>query len=997
VKIFALEIGARPLRSTAPWLLALGALLLVGLLYRLGNHVDHTDLFRVELKVKELNNLDIGRNLDVLKLLQRTKSDYDTLAVSDQQAQAFFGEMDAEFVRQGIGPSLHKARAVWDDKQEQIERFKRFNAVLTNSHKHFVNLVEQLSERGDSPLSGRLLPVARPPLLHETTRSLLVFMAEGRSEDVPALTRKLNGLGDEIGRWPAQKQANGRLLVAHGVMVLSHHLRVRQLATEALSSPFQSVLNDAYRRYSDIFAEAERIAKIYRTLLAGLSLLLIAGIVLAALRLRRTASELASSFRLLDNIADHLDEGIVACDGTCRISFINRRGEQLLGCSADDLLGRPLIESLIGVQADENEPEADTKGEAKIVPGIQLAIRQQQTFTGECLLLTASGRRFPAQINGGPLPSPEQNGAAGYVASFRDVSEMRKAEARLQIASRVFDNLAEGMVITDRAGRIQNVNAAFTAITGYTEAECSARTPGQILGSGTQGKDYFREMWEVLRQRNSWQGELVNRRKNGELYTEWLSISAVPDATGEVLNYIGLFTDISERKAAEAYIHHLAYHDVLTGLANRLLFQDRLNIALSQAQRSQRQLAVLLLDLDRFKVVNDTLGHLTGDKLLQRVALRVSEQIRQGDTLARLGGDEFVLLMPEIQSEADAANVARKLISALLPVVNIDGQELQVTTSVGIAVYPAHGSTTEELIKHADVALYAAKDGGRNTYRFFDTETAGESLELLELETDLRHAVARQQLLLHYQLQIDAQSGLANGVEALVRWQHPVKGLVSPGRFIPLAEERGMIEEIGAWCLETACAQLVSWRAAGVAIPRIAVNVSALQLRVPNFAERVLSIVEATGILPSELEIELTESSLTEDPVHAFTVFEALRRTGIRIAIDDFGTGYSSLSYLSQYPVDVVKIDQSFVRNIEDESEAPYIVQAVILLARGMKMESIAEGVESEGQRKKLVELGCDTLQGFFFAKPHPAEAIPGLLARLDAKNGKALASQPSA
>jgi EAL domain-containing protein (putative c-di-GMP-specific phosphodiesterase class I) len=285
-----------------------------------------------------------------------------------------------------------------------------------------------------------------------------------------------------------------------------------------------------------------------------------------------------------------------------------------------------------------------------------------------------------------------------------------------------------------------------------------------------------------------------------------------------------------------------------------------------------------------------------------------------------------------------------------------------------------------------DVALYSAKDAGRNTYRFFDSEAAGENRELLALEIDLRHAVARQQLRLHYQLQIEAVSGQVKGVEALVRWQHPDKGLISPARFIPLAEERGMIEEIGAWCLETACTQLVRWRAAGVDVPRVAVNVSALQLRAPHFAEQVLSIVEASGVAPGDLEIELTESSLSEDSAQAFTVFETLRRTGIRIAIDDFGTGYSSLSYLAQYPVDVVKIDQSFVRNIEDESEAPYIVQAVILLARGMKMESIAEGVETDGQRRKLVELGCDTLQGFFFAKPCPAEAIPEMIERIAAE-----------
>ncbi len=971
-----MSLWRRTIRPSALWLLVIGALFLVGSLYRLGSHVDHTDLYRVEIKLKDLSKLDTGLNLDLLKLRQGLKSDYDYVSASDRQAREIFEELELEFSRYGIESSLHAALAAWDEKQGQVERFKRFNAVLGNSHQHLVNLVEQPDLLRSSPL------------FDETARRLLVFLAQGRAEEVPSLSAKLGLLARETERWPASKQVGGRLMLVHGGLILSHHLRVRQLANEILSSPFQASLSEAHRSYNEIFVKAERQAKVYRIILAGLSLLLIVGIVLAVLRWRRTAGELERSFKLLDNIADHLDEGIVACDGDLRLSFINRRGEELLGRCAEDLLDQDLLESLFGRQLGEHAAvcaaQAAVPQEAKPESGIQRAIHRRQAFTGEVPVLSADGARFPALLNGGPLPSLELPVVAGYVVSFRDLSEIRKAEARLHLASRVFDNLAEGMVVTDRAGRIQSVNPAFSAITGYTEEESAGRSPGELLGSGSHDSHFYREMWEGLRQRNCWQGEVVNRRRNGKYYTEWLSISVVPDATGGVLHYIGLFTDISARKEAEAYIHHLAYHDALTGLANRLLFQDRLSNALSQAHRSHRKLAVLLLDLDRFKVVNDTLGHPVGDKLLQQVALRVSEQIREGDTLARLGGDEFALLMPEIQSTTDAANVTRKLLAALQTPVNIDGHDLLVTTSVGISVYPAHGSTAEDLIKNADVALYAAKDAGRNTYCFFDSESAGESRELLELEIDLRHAVARRQLVLYYQLQVDATTGRAKGVEALVRWQHPLKGLIPPGRFIPLAEERGMIEEIGNWCLETACAQLVSWRAAGIAVPRVAVNVSARQVRTPKFAEHVLAIVEKAGVAPTDLEIELTESSLTEDSAQAFAVFATLRQAGIRIAIDDFGTGYSSLSYLAQYPVDVVKIDQSFVRNIEDENESPYVVQAVILLARGMKMESIAEGVETDGQRRMLRELGCDTLQGFCFAKPCPAELIPHLLARID-------------
>lgn len=960
-----MSLWSRPMRPYVLWLLAAGALFLVGLLYQRGNHVDHNDLYRVELKIKELNNLEVGRNLDVLKLLQRNKTDYDTLAVADRQARVIFDALASEFLRHGIAHVLHTARVAWEEKQEQIERFKRYHAVLANSNKHFVNLVEQLGQLGSY----------RSTLFDETARGMLVFLAQGHAEDVPALSTRLNLLVVEVERWPSSTRTNGRLLIAHGQVILKHHLRVVALADDALSSPFHGALNEAHRSYNAVFAEAERVARIYRTILAGLSLLLIAGILFAVIRLRRTASELERSFKLLDNIADHLDEGIVASDSALRLSFINRRGEELLGRRADELLGQPLTECLLGAQSGQGGRESVMAS----------AIRLRHTFTGEHVVSNFAGFSFPALINGGPLPLPEGRGAAGYVASFRDLSEIHQAEARLRLAASVFDNLAEGMVITDRKGRIQSVNRAFATITGYLESESLGRTPGELLSSGAQDADFYRAMWEELQLRHGWHGEVVNRRRNGQLYTEWLSISVVPDAVGGVLHYIGLFTDISERKASEAYIHHLAYHDVLTGLANRLLFQDRLSNGLSQAHRSHRQLAVLLLDLDRFKVVNDTLGHQTGDQLLKQVAIRIAGHIREGDTLARLGGDEFALLMPEIQSTTDAANVARKLITALQPPVVIDGQDLLVTTSIGIAVYPAHGGTAEELIKHADMALYAAKDAGRNTWCFFDAASAGQSQELLQLEMDLRLAVTRRQLILNYQPQIGAKTGRVSGVEALVRWQHPVKGLISPALFIPLAEARGVIEEIGAWCLATACEQLARWKAEGVAVPRMAVNVSALQLRVPNFAQCVLATVAASGIHPAELELELTESSLTEDSAHAFTVFETLRAAGVRIAIDDFGTGYSSLSYLAQYPVDVVKIDQSFVRNIEDESEAPYIVQAVILLARGMKMESIAEGVETDGQRRKLIELGCDTLQGYFFARPCAAEAIPEFVGKLHA------------
>jgi diguanylate cyclase (GGDEF)-like protein/PAS domain S-box-containing protein len=560
---------------------------------------------------------------------------------------------------------------------------------------------------------------------------------------------------------------------------------------------------------------------------------------------------------------------------------------------------------------------------------------------------------------------------------------LSQSGARLRLAARVFDNLAEAMVVTDGQGRIQSVNPAFTAITGFTEEEARGRKPGEVLSSGQHDEAFFSGMWTILQQNGQWQGEIINRRKSGETYTEWLSISAVRDAEDRIVQYIGLFSDISDRKEAEAYIYHLAYHDSLTGLANRLLFRDRLDTALRQAQRSNRPLAVLMMDLDHFKTINDTLGHQTGDRLLKEVAQRLSASVRDCDTLARLGGDEFALLMPEIRSAGDAASIARKLVQALTPEIDLGGQGVFMTTSIGIAMFPDHGESSDELIKNADVALYVAKNAGRNTWHVFDPTSEVAAIDRLELESALRHAVARRELVLHYQIQIDTGTNRISGAEALIRWQHPERGLLPPDRFIPLAEQTGVIEEIGAWCLETACRQLARWQEEGLPIPRIAVNVSPRQLRSSGFPGQVMDVVRETGIKPEQLELELTETMLSENPKLVFDIFTELRRQGVRIAIDDFGTGYSSLNYLAQFPVDVIKIDRSFVRNLDGQSEAFHLVRAIILLAQSMKMETVAEGVEMDQQHSELASLGCDHLQGFLFAQPQPPEALPGLVRQL--------------
>lgn len=956
----------RSLRHLAPWLLlALLASMLISL-YALSTRVSDQDRVQVELNVRQALTLDTRINLDVLRLRHRQLLHYDSITADMTQVDLLLQRLQQDFARLELPPAvLEPVRESWSRKALALEDFKRQNSVLANSLYHFVNLTVQLHSDWDA---GARVPVA---LLNSVTRDVLIFVNEQQTKDIFLTLAGLNRLEAESQRWPEPAATQARLLAAHGKLIVNNHLPVQNLMHTIARSSFPRDLEEAYAEYAQAYGRAAAQAEHYRRLMAIFALIMIAAVVLIMLRLRHTARELARSHSLLDNIADHLGEGIFSFDGRGRLNFVNRRAEQLLGLSETELLGRNLQELL---PPSSSTPEAEPE-----VP-LGVALAAGQPFEGETWLQRADGERFPAVFLGGPLPRLEgSNGPAGYVTSFRDVTAQRQTEARLLLAARVFDNLSEAMTITGPDGRIQSVNPAFTAITGYSEAEAQGNTPGALLGSGIHDRDFYRNMWNTLNALGKWQGEIVNRRKNGETYPEWLSITAVRDEAGAVQQYLALFSDISERKQAEAYIHHLAYHDPLTGLANRLLFHDRLDNAMHQAHRTRRPLAIMLLDLDRFKSINDSLGHAAGDVLLKCVSQRLHGLLREGDTLARLGGDEFALLLPEISSHADAATLASRMLSEFEQPFELQGREVFTTTSIGIAVYPSDGEAPEILLKNADVALYNAKDAGRSAFRFFLESDSENSLERLDLEMALRHSVTRDELRLFYQPKVSPDTGFIQGVEALVRWQHPERGLLSPDRFIPLAEASGYIDILGRWCLQTACAQLVSWQRQGLPIRQVAVNVSARQLRNPAFMDMVLEIIHSTGIDPTCLELELTESSLADDPERTFSIFAQLRLRGIRIAIDDFGTGYSSLSYLSRYPVDVVKIDRSFVQKLGSEPESRSVVQAIILLAHALSMQTVAEGVETEAQRRRLAELECDLLQGYLFARPCPASQIMDL------------------
>jgi diguanylate cyclase (GGDEF)-like protein/PAS domain S-box-containing protein len=561
-----------------------------------------------------------------------------------------------------------------------------------------------------------------------------------------------------------------------------------------------------------------------------------------------------------------------------------------------------------------------------------------------------------------------------------------QAQRQLVLAAQVFENSSEGIVMTDTSNRIVAVNPAFTQITGYSREEALGQCPG-MLRSGKQGEAFYEDMWHQLNTHGFWRGELWNRRKDGSLYPEWLGISVVRNEAGQIANYVGIFSDMTERKEADERVKFLAHHDGLTCLPNRLLLVERLQHALVRSRRESLGLSVLFIDYDRFKNVNDSLGHQAGDELLVQVAVRLRACVREKDTVARLGGDEFVILLEDVGDDHDAAVVAQKVLESSRQPYLAGGQEVALTASIGISVFPGDGESAENLIKNADAAMYHAKSLGRNNFQFYTAQLNAEILERLRMETKLRRAVESGELCLHYQPQVDFRSGALVGMEALVRWHHPDHGLILPARFIPVAEESGIIVELGRWVLEEACRQNKDWQDAGLPSVPVAVNISALQYQSNDFLESVLNALANSGLEPRFLELELTESLLLEEVESKLEVMRDLKQRRIKLSIDDFGTGYSNLSYLKRFPIDKLKIDRSFVRDIMEDSDDAAIVAAIVAMSRSLRLTTIAEGVETVEQYHRLKELGCNELQGYLVSPPMPPERCEAWLRSMTASD----------
>ena len=680
---------------------------------------------------------------------------------------------------------------------------------------------------------------------------------------------------------------------------------------------------------------------------------------------RRTIAALEASQRKYQRLLETANDAILVADAdTGEVVEANGQAERLLAMPR---------ERLIGLHQSALHPEPERERYKRIF--------REHANTGKALtepveVQRPDGTRVPVEISASVTESEGRRLVHGI---FRDVTERLQAEAQLRKLSRVVEASPNAILITDTAGVIEYCNPRFYENTGYRPEEVVGRTP-RILKSGETPEDEYRQMWRTIRRGEIWFGEFCNRKKDGQLVW-WLStISPIKDESGRITHYVSIAEDIGELKYAEDTIRHLAYFDPLTELPNRTLFKDRLGQAATNAVHYGELLGLMFIDLDRFKSINDTLGHQQGDDLLRQVANRLKTALPEGGSMARLGGDEFAVILPGVREAEAVAVVARQFLDALNEPFALESQEVIVTVSIGLTLFPQDADNTGTLISNADLAMFRAKEVGRNTYEFFREEMNEASFEHVSLHASLKRALEREEFEVYYQPKVHLGRRAMSGMEALVRWRHPELGLVSPGKFIPVAEETGLIIPLGEWVLWSACRQAKAWMDNGGGELVVSVNLSAQQFNRQELSDRVAEALEITGLPPECLELEITETDVMRNAQQAIEILHQLKAMGVRVAIDDFGTGYSSLNYLKRFPIDVLKVDQSFVRDVTFDAEDAAIARSVIALAHNMRLTVVAEGVETQAHLGFFRDEGCEEVQGFYFSRPVPADEFTGLL-----------------
>ena len=689
--------------------------------------------------------------------------------------------------------------------------------------------------------------------------------------------------------------------------------------------------------------------------------------------------KLAQSEALRSAIINNASYIIISTDPEGTITSFNRVATWMLGYSEEELIGKqtPALfhdrEEVVNYAEELSLELGQT-----IEPGFEVFVIKTKMGADfddrEWTYIHKEGKRIPVRLTVTALYDGNLQ-IIGFLGIAEDITQQKADQEGLRLAAKVFQNAGEAILVTDEQARIIDVNPAYLEITGFSKEDAIGQNPS-ISRSGHHDDLFYQKMWDTIHALGTWSGEIWDRRKNGEVYPKFLTITSVKNERGKVINYVGTFKDVSHQKLTEEKLEKLAYYDPLTSLPNRALFRDRLERDLKLVLRHHNSLALMFIDLDRFKYVNDTLGHEAGDQLLITVSRRLESCVRASDTVARLGGDEFTVVLSDVEEDNQVGHVAANIIKSLQEVVKIGEQDAFVGASIGISLYPGDGEDATELIKNADTAMYRAKDAGRGNYKFFTSEMDQTNQDRMELENKLRRAIENFELKLFYQPKHSLLTGERVGFEALIRWDSPELGLVTPDRFIPLAEENGMILEIGQWVLNEACRQMSEWIRLGMEKVSVAVNLSARQFKEPALAAKISQVLDKYNLPADRLELEITETAVIENADESINTIFQLKELGVKISMDDFGTGYSSLSYLQKFPFDSLKIDLSFVQALESDPNAGVIVESILALAKGLKLTTIAEGVETEKQRDFLNQLDCQYAQGYLYSRPVKAEEI---------------------
>ena len=843
-------------------------------------------------------------------------------------------------------------------RSEQWEAFKRHNAVLRNSLSYFQTDLPKLLVH----LHKAGMPASGDEFVATFSANLLLLALGEGADRVGEMRFMLTRLQPVLERYGSGFKGEFSLLTRHAAIILN---QAPQLS-DAMAALIHGNSRLKLARMGEInrallLAEQKR-ATLYRGgLLLCVSLLLL-GLWLLAMRYLESQRRVAGQAAFLKSVSDTVGVGVMALDENDQIAFVNSYMEHMLGSEPGKLMGLGFHAAGLHV---------DAQGDPVPAASCQLHAARKigKKVHGMPYLRSLDGQVIPMEMNATPL---DMNNAQGIVAVFQDISRRLEEEKDMRLAGTVFENSQQGIIVTDAKGMIIRANPAYCRMTGYDAKELEGKNP-RILKSGQQDKSFYSQMWAELILHGRWQGELYNRRKNGERYAQWANIDAVQTEQGDLL-YVGISSDISELVHTRERLANLAYFDTLTGLPNRVLFQDRLAQSLAQARRDQEGFALILADLDNFKAINDTLGHAAGDDLLVEVAGRLSHAVREADTVARLGGDEFALILMRVNKPEEVALVAANIIDKLSMPYQIQGLDISGGASLGVTFWPTDGDSLDVLLKNADVAMYRAKEGGRNNYQFFTRDMADDVADTLRIESGLRHALEAGQLSLYYQPQINSE-GRAVSAEALMRWHSDALGWVPPSRFIPIAERCGLISALGDFALWEACKQCRDWR--NVLSPdfRIAVNLSAAQFRHEGLIDRVANALHEFDLPGSALELEITESVVMEDVARGQSVLKDLKKLGCKLAIDDFGTGYSSLAYLKRFSVDVLKIDKSFIDGLGQEADDTTVAEAIVSLARSLDLDVVAEGVETSAQLETLRKITQDhryLAQGYFYSPPVP-------------------------